>query len=186
MMPVQLLPLVADDRVRGQARTAGGGSPASAGTLAAGSSGSNRAIASSVNRPISAPPGTRFHVVSTPSRMILRGGLAAEQHERTRSSRPPAAAEPPRPKPCVLCMARLRAAIEANDSPEHRIVATDLDLQQRRLARRRRRRLPPPPGRRCGRCAWAATGSARRVAREMRCGSPASLKASTARTADAV
>ena len=45
-----------------------------AGTLAAGSSGLNRAIASSVNRAISAPPGTRFHVVSTPSRMSWVAG----------------------------------------------------------------------------------------------------------------
>ena len=31
---------------------------------------------------------------------------------------PPATARGPTPNPCVLCMARLRAAIEANDSPD--------------------------------------------------------------------
>ena len=88
----------------------------SAGTLAAGSCGLNVAIASSIDRPISAPPGTRFHVVSTPSRMSFVAG--SPPSSRKGSIREPRPGGPPMPKPCVLCMPRLRAAIDANDSPD--------------------------------------------------------------------
>jgi glutamate-ammonia-ligase adenylyltransferase len=66
-----------------------------------------------------APPGARPHVVSTPSR---RSWLAGSPASSTKDSvfglsilgvsGPPSAV-----KPCVLCMARLRPAIETNDSP---------------------------------------------------------------------
>src|SRR5437763_1847853 len=58
-----------------------GGSPAaalfnssSAGTLAAGLVGSNLSSAASASLPISAPPGTRAQLVSTPSRISLLAG----------------------------------------------------------------------------------------------------------------
>ena len=87
-----------------------------AGALTTGSSGLNCAIASSVNRPISAPPGTRFHVVSTPSRMSCFADSPASG-KKDSIVEPAATALLPISKPCVLCIARLRAAIEANASP---------------------------------------------------------------------
>ena len=89
----------------------------STGTLAAGSSTLNPVIACSVKRAISAPPGTRLHVVSTPSRRSRVAG-SPPSSRKVSILGPPVTARGPTPNPCVLCMARLRAAIEANDSPD--------------------------------------------------------------------
>ena len=89
----------------------------SAGTPAATSCGLNVAIASSIERAISAPPGTRVHVVSTPSRRsVATGSPASSTNGSIRE--PSCTGGAPMPKPCVLCMPRLRAAIDANDSPD--------------------------------------------------------------------
>jgi len=88
-----------------------------AGTRAAASCALNFAISSSIDRATSAPPGTRFHVMSTPSK---RSFVAASPSSSTNGSirEPSFTGGPPMPKPCVLCMPRLRAAIDANDSPD--------------------------------------------------------------------
>ena len=68
-------------------------------------------------RAMSAPPWIRFHVVSTPSR---RSFVAASPASSTNGSirEPSFTGGLPMPKPCVLCIPRLRAAIDANDSPD--------------------------------------------------------------------
>ena len=118
MMPIELLRACRSRRGPRATRRPGGGSPAARARWPPGSSALNCAIASLGQAPISAPPGTRLHVVSTPSRRSFVAGSPPSgtngldprplgHHERA-----------PTPKPCVLCMARLRAAIEANDSPD--------------------------------------------------------------------
>ncbi len=91
--------------------------PRSVGTLAAGSCRLKVAIAWSTDRAISAPPGTRFQVVSTPSRRSFDAGSPASSTNGS-IREPSFTGGPPMPKPCVLCMPRLRAAIDANDSPD--------------------------------------------------------------------
>ena len=111
----------------------------SAGTLAAGSSALNPAIAclgqaSDLGATRHAAP-RRVHSVEE----IPRGGLAPEQAESVSILGPPATARGPTPNPCVLCMARLRAAIEANDSPD-----TGSSPPTRASARRPRCLRPTP------------------------------------------
>src|ERR1017187_6185135 len=88
-----------------------------AGTLAEGSSRLNCAITPSAIRPTSAAPGTRPHVESTPSRMSPVAGSPASSLNDSKRGPLPMIAAAKFPRPCVLCMDRLCAAIEPNDSP---------------------------------------------------------------------
>ena len=88
----------------------------SARTRAGASCALNAAISSSTARAIPAPPGTRFHVRSTPSKRSFAGmSPASSTNGSTRE--PSLTGGPIAPKPCVLCMPRLRFAMDANDSP---------------------------------------------------------------------
>ena len=106
----------------------------SAGTLAAGSCALNVAIASSIDRAISAPPGTRFHVVSTPSRRSFVAGSPASSTNG--SIREPSchgrAAD-------AEALRLVHATAAGGDRRErlarHRIPAADLDLHHARPIR---------------------------------------------------
>ena len=85
----------------------------SAGTLAAGSCALNCAMTSSASR---ADLGAARH--AAPRRVhavedVLRRRFAGEQLKRFGSAAPPPPRPPKLPKPCVLCMARLRPAMVA-------------------------------------------------------------------------
>ena len=186
MMPVELLPLVAHDGVRGQARRLGGGSPAG---RARWRRGPPRRIARS---PRSVEPldlGAARH--AAPRRVhavedVLRRRLAREQHERARSSRPP-----PRRAAHAEALRLVHRAAAGGDRGERLARAPDRCRRRRSASRRprrlRRRRLPPPrERRRCEECVWAATAVSSPSCSGNAWGSPASLNASTARMADAV
>ena len=135
--------------------------------------------------PISAPPGTRFQVVSTPSKISLLAGSPASSWNDSARRGPPR--PPPRPKlskPCDLCIARLRPAISANDSfntgsvpPMSMRTAAVVGRAARTAASKaaavHQHALRLPRGK-----SFNCSGNA--------FGSPASLNASTASTAEAV
>ena len=89
----------------------------SAGTEAATSCALKLAMAASIDRATSLPPGTRAHVLSIPSKRS-RVGMSPARSTNGSMRGPSLKGGPETSKPCVLCMPRLRAAIEANDSPD--------------------------------------------------------------------
>ena len=169
-----------------------------AGTASAGLAGLNRAMAASTNGAISAPPGTRAQVVSTPSIRSDRGtvpacwpagvcpgpspGKPASSMKDCRFGPLPTRLVKP-PRPWVLCIARLCAAMTPKDSP---VTSSAPAMSVEKVG----------PFNGCGALPKRKEFQSTRfgchgVSPCMSCsgkavGSPASLKASTARMADAV
>ena len=129
---------------------AGGGPRAARDTRAAASCSLNCAISSSIDRAISAPPGTRVHVASTPSRRSFVAESPASSTERLDPRGASFTGGPPRPKPRVLCMPAAAGGDRRERLARHRIPGRRPRPSPRLTIRARSRASPrramPAPG----------------------------------------